>query len=157
MPDTQMRRLVEMMQSQHISPYLDIYMPTLQIKKKYLNTLSSGDVLPLNSRELRVEIVDNNHTLAQGVYGTYQDSKSILIEDVPVKIVEKMDKKKYETIKVYLGNIERAKYDNNKIVRLITDSRFDALLYRGDDKLLAKAILVQVDSEMALKIEEIVK
>ena len=155
MPDTQMKRLMEMMCSQSISSYLDIYMPALQIKKKHLNRLAKGDILPLNSKELRVEIVDDNHILAQGIYGIYQDSRSILIEDLPTKMIERSDRKKYETIKVHLGTIERSKYDNNKIVRLITDSKFDALLYRGDDRLLARAVLVQIDGEMALEIEEI--
>jgi len=156
MPDTQMKRLMEMMRSQPIPSYLDIYIPALQIKKKDLNRLSKGDILPLNSKELRVEVVDDNHILAQGIYGIYQDNRSILIEDLPTKMVERSDRKKYETIKVHLGTIERSKYDNNKIVRLITDSKFDALLYRDDDKLLARAILVQIDGEMALEIEEIV-
>ena len=157
MSDTQMKRLVEMMSSQSLSPYLDIYIPTLHIKKKHLNTLSKGDVLPLNSKVLKVEIVDDKHILAQGIYGTYQNSRSVLIEDLPTKMIEKFDKKKYDMIKVHLGSIERAKYDNNKIVRLINDSKFDALLYREDNKLLARAALAQIESGMALKIEEIVK
>ncbi|SFV60856.1 hypothetical protein MNB_SV-6-1901 [hydrothermal vent metagenome] len=157
MADTQMKRLVEMMHRESVSSYLDICIPALQVKRKHLNALSKGDVLPLNSKELRVEVLDGNHILAQGVYGVYQNSRSVLIEDQPTEIVDRLDKKKYETIRVHLGTIERSKYGSDKIVRLITDSRFDALLYRADDRLLAKAILVQIDGEMALEIGEIVE
>ena len=157
MPDTQMKRLVEMMRSQQVSPRLDIYMPSLQIKKKHLDSLSKGDILPLNSRELRVEIVDDSHVLAQGIYGLYKDRRSILIEDLSMERVDRSDKKNYRIVKVHLGTIERAKYDRGKIVRLESDDKFDASLYMDDDRLLARAVLVQIDGEMALEIEEIVR
>ncbi len=157
MPDTQMKRLIEMMGSQQISPRLDVYLPSLQIKKKHLNTLSKGDILPLNSRELKVEIADDSHVLAQGIYGIYQDRRSVLIEDLSMERVDRSDRKSYRIVKVHLGTIERDKYDRDKIVKLETDEKFDASLYMDDDKLLARAFLVQIDGEMALEIEEIVR
>jgi len=156
MPETQMKKLMEMMSSHTISSSFDIYLPSIQIKKKEFKNLKVGDILPLNSKELRVDILDDEQLLAEGIYGVYKDKRSILIEDFSPTRSEKLDTKKYHTIKVRLGHIDRIKFDDVKIVRLINDDRYDALLYR-DKILFAKAILVQIDSEMALRIEEMIR
>jgi hypothetical protein len=156
MPETQMRKLVEMMGSHTLPSCFGVYLPSIQIKKKEFKNLKKGDILPLDSKELRVDILDDDQLLAQGIYGIYKDNRSILIEDFSPMRSKKSNTKKYHTIKIRLGCIDRIKFDDVKVVRLRNDEKYDALLYK-DQKLFAKTIFVQIDSEVALRIEEMTR
>lgn len=154
MPNTQMFGLVKMMQSASIVDYYEVYIPPIQIKKKSIKKLSKGDIIPLQSREVKVEIVESGCIIAYGIYGNYQEAPSILIDRLIDNSKKSIDTKKYYRIDISLGQIEKSRFDQGKIIKLNRNGVYDASLYR-DGSLIAEAMLVQIDDSMGLQIEEV--
>ena len=154
MPDTQMLGLMKMMRTTPTMDYFEVHIPAIQIKKKSIKKLKKGDIIPLETREVKVEIVESGNIIAYGIYGNFQETPSILIDAYPESRKKSIDTKKYYQISISLGQIEKSKFDQGKIIKLNRDEVYDASLYRNGS-LLAEATLVQVDDSMGLQIEEV--
>jgi len=133
---------------------LTLYIPTLLIKKKSLKKLAVGDIIPLHSTNITLDIVDGTEVVAHGIYGHYHSEPSILVNGFPKEQISREKIKKYDTIKVCLGHIEKSQLEEKKIIKIDQKSKADASIY-SRERLLAEANLVQIEDTMALQIEEV--
>lgn len=142
------------MHVQENSTELTLYIPTLLIKKKALKKLTVGDIIPLQSTNITVDIVDGTKVVAHGIYGHYNNEPSILVNGFPKEQISREKVKKYDTINICLGHIEKSQLDEKKIIKIDQKSKADASIY-SREKLLAEATLIQIEDDMALQIEEV--
>ncbi len=155
MTDVQAKRLMEMMDYAPLSYYLEVSLPLFESKKSSPIKLAEGDIIKLPMYKLEVRILDEDYgVIAQGGYGIYNDTPSILIESSQEKLKNSIDNQKYKKFRITLGKIKREELDHGKVITLHQDTRYDAILYR-DDTVVAYAHLVQVDQKIALQIGEV--
>ena len=155
MPETQVRQLIAMMDRTPVHSQLEVCLPPFEVKRSSLDKLARGDILILPARQLEVTILEEgDHIVAHGLYGNYRDAPSILIVENGTKPLYPNDSNKYELLKISLGEIEKRKLDEGKIIKLRRDIMHDATLYRGKEP-IAYASLVQVDKKAALQIREV--
>ncbi len=155
MPEVQAKRLMEMMHYTPLSQYLGVSLLPLHVKNSSLNMLTVGDVILLPIHKMEVMIHDDNGSiLANGLYGNYKNIPSVLVESIYKESLNTSDSKKYKKLRISLGTIERRELERGKIMALHQDSNYDATLYR-DNKILAQALLVQIDQKIALHIKEV--
>ena len=154
MADVQAKRLMEMMNYAPLSHHLEISLPFLAGKKSLVKNLIEGDIIKLSICKLDLMVLDEDHsTVAQGTYGIYNDTPSILIESNHKNPENNIDSKKYKKFRIILGKIKRSELDHAKVIALHRDTNYDAILYQND-KVVAYANLVQVDQKIALQIGE---
>jgi len=134
---------------------LEVCLPFFEIKKSSLEKLAKGDILILPMRQFEVTVLEEgDRIVAQGLYGNYGDTPSILIVDNIAKPLYTDHSNKYENLKISLGEIERRELEQGKIIKLHQDKMYDATLYR-DKEVIAYASLVQVDKKAALQIRDV--
>jgi len=161
MPEAQAKRLREMMHTVPSSSLLDACIMPLDIKKSAIGKLESGDIIVLPFRTIDLFVVDaSRHLFAEGEYGIYAETPSVLINTIEKTPPAEVDSNKYKSFGtspfwVSLGTIERKRLDRGKIVPLHRDWSYDAALYAGK-KIVAYASLVQAGKKIALRIEEVV-
>jgi len=156
MPETQIKRLMKMMNNIPISTYLEVYLQPIQIKKKSIEKISQGDIILLKTKDIIIDIVEDDNIIARGIYGNYNETPSILIDDFPKDIKSIKKSKKYHILKIFLGTIESSELDKGKIVKVTNDKEHHISLFLKD-RLVAKARLVDIDREIALQIDEVKK
>ncbi len=155
MADVQAKRLMEMMDYAPPSYHLEVSLPSFEGKKSLPKKLVEGDIVKLPMSKLQVMILDEDYSVvAQGGYGIYDDTPSVLLESSQNKPENSIDSKKYKNFRIILGKIRRIDLDHGKVIALHQDTSYDAILYR-DDKEVAYAYLVQVDHKIALQIGEV--
>ncbi len=154
MHETQIEQLMEMMRYLPVTSHTEVCLPMIKVKKTLIDKLSKGDILPLQTKEISVDIVEDGYIVAQGVYGEYQNTPSVLVQKLQRTTIESIHSKKYYTIKIYFGTIERHQVNKGKIITLTTEALHGVLLY-NDKQLLAEAALVEWDHKVALEIREV--
>lgn len=155
MPDMQAEQLIAMMDRAPVHSHLEVCLPPFEVKRSSLEKLARGDILMLPTRQFRVTVLEEgDHIVAHGLYGNYSNVPSILIVENGIKPLYPNNSKKYETVKISLGEIEKRELDQGKIIKLHQDKMHDATLYRGKEP-IAYASLVQVDKKAALQIREV--
>ncbi len=155
MPDVQAKRLMEMMHYAQPSYHLEVSLPLFESKKSFPTKLIKGDIIKLPMYKLEVRILDEDYgVIAQGGYGIYNDTPSILIESSQEKPENSIDSKKYKKFRITLGKIKRSEFDHSRVITLHQDTHYDAILY-WNDIAVAYAYLVQVDQKIALQIGEV--
>ena len=155
MPEAQAKQLIAMMDRAPILSRLEVCFPPFEVKRSSLEKLARGDILILPTRQFGVTVLEeDDHIVAHGLYGDYSDTPSILIVENSTKPLYPNDSKKYEILKISLGEIEKRELDQGKIITLYQDKMHDATLYR-DKEPIAYASLVQVDKKAALQIGEV--
>ncbi|MEA3490987.1 MAG: hypothetical protein U9R27_03725 [Campylobacterota bacterium] len=154
MHETQVEQLKKMMSYLPVISHVEVCFPMVKIKKTLVDKLSKGDILPLQTKEISVDIVQDGYIIAQGVYGVYQNTPSVLIQELRNSAIESIHSKKYYTIKISFGTIEKQQVESGKIITLTKEALHDALLYSGE-QLLAEAALVEWDHKAALEIREV--
>ncbi|HFS82732.1 MAG TPA: hypothetical protein ENK71_02075 [Epsilonproteobacteria bacterium] len=152
MPESQGSKLKAMMRSIAQTVDLEVCLVPYGIKKKSIEKIKEGDILMLPSSHPEVVVLDEDQqVLAQGFYGFHHGIPSVLLQNRDKDLV---NSKKYESFKISLGTIRSVAFDQEDIVSLQQNDRYNATLYHKGE-LLAYANFVQVEQKVALQIEEV--
>jgi len=152
MADTQVNRLREMMGSHPRTARYSVYIAPLKLKKSEIREMKSGDLWLLPRKRIDIVVEDSQgRILAEGEYGSYHDTPSVLINRTERPSSEALDSKKY---KFYLGSFGKRTLAKGEIIPLEQEERHGVILYRSK-KVLAHAVLAEADGRSAVKITEI--
>ena len=156
MSEAQAKKLREMMHTVPSSSRLDACITPLDIKRSAIARLESGDVIVLPFRSIDLFVTDESyHIFAEGEYGIYAETPSVLINTIRNIPASEVDSNKYQFFRVSLGEIEKKELGEGRIIPLHREREYDAALYTGK-RLFAYASLVQAGKKAALRIEEVV-
>ncbi|MEA3456330.1 MAG: hypothetical protein U9R26_07460 [Campylobacterota bacterium] len=155
MPEAQAEQLIVMMNRAPVLSRLEVCLPPFEVKISSLKKLAEGDLLVLPTQQFEVIIFEeSNRIAAQGLYGTSGSTPSVLVKESRRKAISSDNSKKYEYLKISLGEVEKKDLIQGNIVKLHRDEMYDATLYIGKN-LIAYARLVKVDKKTALQIGEV--
>ena len=155
MPEVQAGRLIEMMRRNPAAPRLEVCLPPFSIRQSALEDLSAGEILSLPIQRLELFLLDERaRIVAEALYGTLDDTPSLLIETKRKNPSHHIDSKKYKKLKIVLGKALLAPLEKGRIIPIDRTGEYDAVLQRGEEP-FAYARLIQHGRHIALRIEKV--
>ncbi len=149
--ETQALHLAKMMQD-HI-PYLryELALPLCRVRSSKLKKLSTNDVLLLDIKVLEFVLIEGDFICAELVVQRVDGNFVIVITHLHKELILLNDHNKYETVKLSLGECHMNGLEvGNKIDISLYD--LEKIMLIVDNKKRAEGSLVNVDNELAVKI-----
>ncbi len=143
--------MTKMMQKHiHTSQY-ELALPFVRIRRSTLKKLSVNDVLLLDVNVLEFILLEGDVIYADLILQRVEGSYLIVITQLHNKAIESNESHKHATIKLSFGKCQMKSFDLGKSLEL-TQFDLEKIMLISDEKKIAEGSLVNVDNELALKI-----
>lgn len=152
--ETQANRLSELMQKKGTLPSYELALPLVTVRSSELEKLASEDVLILGLKRLQCVLL-NKDTICANVILVKQDNRHTMqIVNIENENIKSNENKKYKNIKLSFGMVcSRTLTLGHKIDISQINLELVALIHR--DKKIATASLINVNGEIAVKIDKV--
>ncbi len=154
--ETQAFHLLNMMRKHKLYPEYELTLSLVLVKKNSLKKLSKGDVVLLGLETLEMIFLKEGEICANVVMDESENSNKIKIVEVKKNILTQCKSKKYEAVKISFGMLQIKKLEAGEKIVVSSLSMEDITLVVKDKK-IAKGSLVNVDDEVAVQIDEVMK
>lgn len=149
--ETQALHLAKMMQKHIHFPQYELALPFVRVRSAKLKKLSVNDVLLLDLKVLEFILIEGDRICADLVLQQVEGRHVIAITHLHQKALSSNENKKFETLKLSFGKfsiksvevgerLDIAQFDLEKIMLIV------------EDKKIAEGSLLNVDNEVAVKI-----
>ena len=152
---TQANRLSELMQKNGHLPSYELALPLVTVRSSSLKKLASEDVLLLGLCRLECVLIQDGIVCANVVLN--KQNKRYVLEVVEEnKVIKHNDSKKYGNIKLSFGMIQSRVISVGHTIDLSQINVNNVSLVLNEKK-IATASLINVDGEIAVKIDKVEK
>jgi len=153
--NNQALRLAQMMQKKVTTfPSYELALPLVEVGRIKLKNLSVDDVLLLGLDDLAFVLTKNENIYAGLSLKIIDNSVYLEIINIDKYPIESYDSKKYQTLKISLGNLQSRKLDIGYKID-ITQRSLQNVIITVEGNKYASGSLVNVDGELAVKIEKV--
>jgi hypothetical protein len=152
---TQANRLSELMQKKGYLPSYELALPLVTVRSSSMKKLASEDILLLGLHCLECVLMQHD-TICANVVLVKENNRHVL-EVIELKeAVQPYDNKKYENMKISFGMIQSRLISVGHTIDIaqINIGKVALLL---NEKKIATASLINVDGEIAVKIDKVEK
>ena len=149
--ETQAVHLAQMMQNRIHNPQYELALPFVKIRKSTLKKLKMNDVLLLEMNVLEFILLEEDVICADLTLQRVEGSDVIVITCLHNKTIVSNESHKYETIKLSFGKYQMKSLEVGKSLAF-TLFDLEKIMLISDDKKIAEGSLVNVDNELAIKI-----
>jgi len=150
--ETQANRLAQLMQKKGSLPSYTLALPSVSVRSSSLKKLESGDILLLGLNSLECVLIDSDKVCASLVLTKQNNRHGMqIIEIEPIKT---NDSKKYENIKLIFGNVQSRTLTVGHMID-IAQICLDKVTLVSQEKKIATASLINVEGEIAVKIDKV--
>ena len=154
---SQALRLAQMMQNKVTTyPSYELALPLVEVGRAKLKNLSVDDVLLLGLNDLEFVLIDNENICARVVVEMIGESCYLEIINIDKHSIKPNDSKKYQTLKVSLGELQSRKLDIGYRID-ITQRSLQNVTVRIEENNYARGFLTNVDGMLAVKIDKVEK
>lgn len=154
--ETQAFHLAKMMQDHTHYPKYELALPLVSIRSKNLKKLSLDDVLLLGLNVLEFVLMDAESMCANVVLKDMENIHELEIIHLDEDTVYPVDSKKYDTLKLSFGTVQSKVLEVGETID-ITHIDLGYVTLLSENKKLAEGSLINVDNEIAIKIEKVIK
>jgi len=154
--ETQAFHLAKMMQDHTHYPKYELVLPLVSIRSKNLKKLSLDDVLLLGLNVLEFVLMDAESMCANVVLKDMENIHELEIINLNVDTIYPVDSKKYDTLKLSFGTVQSKVLEVGETID-ITHIDLGKVTLFSENKKLAEGSLINVDNEIAIKIEKVIK
>ncbi len=154
--ETQAIHLEKMMQKHKLYPEYELALSPIEVKKNSIKKLTKGEVFLLGLDSLNLILIEEGEICANAVIKKSENSSKLKIIQLKRSTIEQGDSKKYETIKISFGMIQVRKLEIGHTIG-ITSLNLQEVTLVVDDENIAKGSLVNVDEEIAVQIDEVIR
>lgn len=154
--ETQAFHLAKMMQDHTHYPKYELALPLVSIRSKNLKKLSLDDVLLLGLNVLEFVLMDAESMCANVVLKDMENIHELEIVHLDEDTVYPVDSKKYDTLKLSFGTVQSKVLEVGETID-ITHIDLGYVTLLSENKKLAEGSLINVDNEIAIKIEKVIK
>jgi len=152
--ETQANRLAQLMQKKGFLPSYTLALPLMSIRSSSLKKLESGDVLLLGLNSLACVLMDSDKICANVVLIKQNNRHGMQITETEQEPIKLSDSKKYEKIKLIFGNVQCRTLTAGHMIDIAQISLEQVTLV-SDKKKIATASLINVEGEIAVKIDKV--
>lgn len=154
--ETQAFHLAKMMQDHTHYPKYELALPLVSIRSKNLKKLSLDDVLLLGLNVLEFVLMDAESMCANVVLKDMENIHELEIVHLDEDTIYPVDSKKYDTLKLSFGTVQSKVLEVGETID-ITHIDLGYVTLLSENKKLAEGSLINVDNEIAIKIEKVIK
>ena len=154
--ETQANRLAQLMQNKGHLPSYELALPLVTVRSSSVKKLASGDVLLLGLNSLECVLLDSGKICANVVLIKQQNRHGLKIVEVAKNPSIPSDSKKYEIFKLSFGMIQSRTLLVGHMID-IAQINLDEVALLLKEKKIATASLINVDDEIAVKIDKVEK
>lgn len=154
--ETQAFHLAKMMQDHTHYPKYELALPLVSIRSKNLKKLSLDDVLLLGLNVLEFVLMDAESMCANVVLKDMENIHELEIVHLDEDTVYPVDSKKYDTLRLSFGTVQSKVLEVGETID-ITHIDLGYVTLLSENKKLAEGSLINVDNEIAIKIEKVIK
>jgi len=154
--ETQANRLSKLMQKKGHLPNYELALPLVTVRSSYLEKLVLGDVLLLRLKHLKCILLDNGTICANVILVKHNNRHAMKIVTSTETKLKPVNSKKYEEIKLLLGTVHSRTLTIGHMID-ITQINLKRVALIAKDNKIATASLVNVDGEIAVKIDKVKK
>jgi len=149
--ETQALHLAKMMHKHLHYPQYELALPFVRVRSSKFKKLSVNDVLLLDLNVLKFILIEGDRVCADLVLQQVEDNYFIAVTQLHQKSILPSDSHKFETIKLSFGECKMKSFEVG--VRLDV-AQFDLgnIMLIVNDKKIAQGALINVDNEVAVKI-----
>ena len=153
--ENQALRLAQMMQNKVTTyPSYELALPLVEVGRSKLKKLSTDSVVLLGLHDLSFVLIENENICAKLAVEMIEDRCYLEIVNIDKQPVIVNDSKKYQLIKISFGKLQSRKLDIGYRIDVTQRSLKDVTVILEGNK-YASGSLVNVDGELALKIEKV--
>jgi hypothetical protein len=153
--NNQALRLAQMMQNTvTVYPSYELALPLVEIGRSKLKKLAINDVLLLGLKDLVFVLMENGSICAELAPIMISESSCLEIMNVAKCPIKSNDSKKYQTLKISFGKIQSRNLEVGYRIDITEKSLHNVTLIVEENK-YANGFLVNVDGELAVKIEKV--
>ena len=146
--------LQEMMQKHKHHPEYDLVLPTFLLKKKNFASMKKNDLLLIGLNHLDLALYQEGAFCAKVLLDSHGETMKLKIASLEEEPSSTTNSKKYESILSSFGKIQSRQLEvGHKVEISVVDLQHVSLYVKQTE--VAKATLVMVDEEIALKITEV--
>ncbi|PTB83986.1 hypothetical protein C9926_00025 [Sulfurovum lithotrophicum] len=150
---TQANRLSELMQNKGTLPSYELALPLVTVRSSSLKKLASEDVLLLGLSRLECVLIQDG-TVCANVVLNKQNKRHVLEVVEKNEVIKHNESKKYEHIKLSFGMIQSRVISMGHTIDLAQIDVNNVSLVLNEKK-IATASLINVDGEIAVKIDKV--
>jgi len=154
--ETQAFHLAKMMQDHTLYTKYELTLPLVSVRSKKLKNLSVDDVLLLDLNVLEFVLMDAEKMCANVLLKEIENIHELEISDVAKDMLGTIDSKKYQTLKLSFGTVQSKVLEVGEMID-ITHIDLGKVTLVSEDKKLAEGSLINVDNEIAIKIDKVIK
>ena len=154
--ETQAFHLAKMMQDHTHYPKYELALPLVSVRSKKLKNLSLDDVLLLGLNVLEFVLMDAESMCGNVVLKDMENIHELEIIHMDEDTSYPIDSKKYDTLKLSFGIVQSKVLDLGHRID-ITQLDLKKVDLMVEDKKLAEGSLINVDNEIAIKIDKVIK
>ena len=154
--ETQAFHLAKMMQDHTHYPMYELTLPLVAVRSKKIKNLFLDDVLLLGLNVLEFVLMDAESLCANVVLKEMENIHELEIIHLEEEAIKPIDSKKYETLKLSFGTVQSKVLEVGETID-ITHIDLGKVTLLSENKKLAEGSLINVDNEIAIKIDKVIK
>lgn len=154
--ETQAFHLAKIMQNHTHYPKYELILPIVAVRSKKIKNLFLDDVLLLGLNELEFILIDAESLCANVVLKKMKNIYELEIIHLEKDTIKPVDSKKYETLKLSFGSVQSKVLEVGATID-ITHIDLEKITLFSENKKLAEGSLINVDNEIAIKINKVIK
>jgi len=154
--ETQANRLAELMQRRGDLPNYELALHLVAVRSSSLKKLDVNDILLLGLNNLEYVLIDNGVICAMTVLIKHNNRYAIEVTDTVKNTIKQYESKKYEMIKLSFGEIQSRTLDVGHTIDMSQVDLEKVTLVRNEKK-IATGTLINIDGEIAVKIDKVEK
>jgi len=154
--ETQAFHLAKMMQDHTRYAKYELVLPLVSVRNKKLKELSPDDVLLLGLNVLEFVLMDTERLCANVVLKEIKNIHELEITHVDKVTIGPIDSKKYKTLRLSFGTVQCKVLEVGETID-VTHIDLGKVTLFSENKKLAEGSLINVDNEIAIKIDKVIK
>lgn len=151
--DTQADRLEIMMRRHQVYPTYTLSLPLFEVKKSFLKSLQSGDILLVGLQRLSLVLLDKKGECATVSLDEHNGLPRLMITELKEESETKASKK-HQIVSVSFGEFQSRKLEAGHVIGM-TDIRFEELSIEANRKKIAQGSLIDVEGKIAVQIDKV--
>ena len=154
--ETQAFHLAKMMQDHTLYTKYELTLPLVSVRSTKLKNLSLDDVLLLGLNVLEFVLMDAESICANVVLKEMENIHELEITHLGEEAIKPIDSKKYDTLKLSFGTLQSKVLEVGETID-ITHIDLGKVTLVSEGEKLAEGSLINVDNEIAIKIDKVIK
>ena len=154
--ETQAFHLAKMMQDHTLYTKYELTLPLVSVRSTKLKNLSLDDVFLLGLHVLEFVLMDAENMCANVVLKEMENIHELEITHLGEEAIKPIDSKKYDTLKLSFGTLQSKVLEVGETID-ITHIDLGKVTLVSEGEKLAEGSLINVDNEIAIKIDKVIK